>query len=195
MTKFILGFIIALALVGGLWWLYNSPEEISTANGTPPPAASNPAPSAAPGEPVYPDDYVLETNEVPAQFRLAPIDEETLAMGVTGNPGYITDPQFIQFAIGENVDIGTVDKVYMVGYILPGAELGEVGLYVVRFKSEAALQSQIAKLPPSQGNNLEYYQRGRILVIVWSAQPTYASQRAAIGTAMTGRLGMTSVGK
>ncbi|RJQ36154.1 hypothetical protein C4552_04320 [Candidatus Parcubacteria bacterium] len=197
MAKVLVGLILGLAAAGGVWWFVFGPEEISTSNTPPPPPAATGTtpPPAAQAEPAYPDDFVLRSGEIPAQFILAPIDEETLAMGVTGNPGYITDPQFIQFAIGEDVDIAKVDKVYLIGYTMPGAELGEMGMYVVRFKSEADLASQIAKLPPAANNNLEYYRRGRVLVIVWSALEAYASERAAVGTIMTGRLGMSTVAR
>ena len=138
---------------------------------------------------VFPREFKLQPGEVPAGFVTRPIDQEAKSMGITSNPAVVNNTNIIS-NVYDGINVNAVTAVMMSMYVKPNHEQ-ELGVYIIEYKSDQLLKTELKKLTPAPGK--KYYRKGNYLFMIWSDAGSYTQQVNTMAERLKTRLKLTEV--
>lgn len=188
MKKIILGIIVLVVLGGAVWYFISNRDS--------PTSFSLPFADKSASEKllfVYPDEYTLQTNEIPAGFQLRPIDDEARKIGFTANPGFLNNPELFK-ELYRNADSSKMEKLFVSVYAIPGEQSTELGIHAVKYSSEEALTNELEKIIQQASKRRAIYLKDKdILVVIWADSENYMDEIKQISNALKIRLDLTII--
>ena len=125
---------------------------------------------------IYPDDYILTSNEVPIGFELASIDEEAKKIGYTSNPGFFNNSEMFK-ELYNNANPAIIESVYSSVYINPqNSTTSELGIFIIKYKTTEGFMIELNKLNKQQDRLYLKNDNDNILMIIWNDGNEYKDQ-------------------
>lgn len=137
-------------------------------------------------------DYTLKSGEIPSGFQFEILSDEAIKEGYT-NPGFINNTELIN-QIYQRVDTSKIEKVYNAVYINSNKSLGsELGITVVKYKSENNLNQELKNFSPRKEGDSIYLRNKDVLVVVWSDGGYYMELERQIADKLKIRLNLQEI--
>jgi hypothetical protein len=141
---------------------------------------------------IYPDDFILKSDEIPSGFQLeVPSKESMEFISLTGNPGFFDNERYRGLFTG--ADSTKIEKFHASFYIKPESPLTELGIYVIKYKSKEDCDFELAKLKVEPREDSSYLRNEDILVMIWSDAGDYQKEVREITSKLRGRLNLEMV--
>ncbi len=145
---------------------------------------------------VYPDDYVLRSDEMPTGFELEPLSLEAEKLGFTSNPGFFNNPELHNILYDE-VNSSRIRSIYVAGYAKPADPSIELGIFAVQYTSKEDFDAELPKILATSLGVYKtmpiYLKHPDVLVIVWSDTAVYRDQMEKTAAAFEARLGLVRI--
>lgn len=143
---------------------------------------------------LYPDEYFLQPDEIPAGFQVGSLGAEAEMLGFTSNPGPLTNKSLYRLFYG-NASKERIEAAHVAAYVKPEDVSKELGIFFVRYKSAEDFEAEMKKIVSSPSGPYPagplYLRDSLTLVILWSDAKAYLPAMEEVAQKFQERLHLT----
>ncbi|MEF8846855.1 MAG: hypothetical protein V5A57_00225 [Candidatus Paceibacterota bacterium] len=133
----------------------------------------------------YPEDYILQKEEIPSDYQYAVIDKNSSVGKLLGdNPGYLNWPKFLtEEKAYQGINLTEIESIYKAIYG-SGKEISFIYIWAVKYNSEAEMKRTKETIDTVEGfaSKVLYLKGGeKVLVIVDGGGSKTRSREQSVG--------------